>query len=172
LKVCFVVSQLFAWGKYGGFGSLTRTLGSELIKRGIEVCAVVPRRKGQRPVEELDGITVLSFPPGSILSSQKLYKSCDADIFHSEEPSIGTYIAMKAMPGRKHIVTSQDPRDNNDWKVEYSYYPPHKKILFPVYYLYEANCFVNISIKKADAVFCQAKYIIPKVRSMYGLTGI
>ncbi len=76
------MSQLFAWGKYGGFGSLTRTLGSELIKRGIEVNAIVPRHKGQRPIENLDGITVLSFPPESILSSKKLYQMCNADIFH------------------------------------------------------------------------------------------
>jgi glycogen synthase len=33
MKVCFVVSQIFAWGKLGGFGSLTRTLGRELVKR-------------------------------------------------------------------------------------------------------------------------------------------
>lgn len=171
MRVCFVVSQLFAWGKYGGFGSLTRKLGSGLVKRGIEVYAVVPRRKDQKPVEELDGITVLSYQPSSILSSKKLYQSCDADIFHSEEPSIGTYIAMKAMPERKHIVTSQDPRDNSDWKVEYSNYPPYKKLFFPLLYLYETNRLVNRSVKNADAVFCQAKYIIPKVKSMYGLTG-
>lgn len=171
MKVCFVVSQLFAWGKYGGFGSLTRTLGSELAKRGIEVYAVVPRRKGQRPVEYLDGITVMSFPPRSIFASKKLYQLCDADIYHSEEPSIGTYIAMKAMPKRKHIVTSQDPRDNNDWIVEYSYYPIHKKLLFPLFYLYETNPYVKKSVKNADAVFCQAKYIVPKVKSMYGLTN-
>lgn len=169
MKVCFIVSQIFAWGKYGGFGSLTRTLGSELAKRGIKVYAVVPRRKDQKPVEELDGITVLSFPPRSILSSIKLYQSCDADIFHSEEPSIGTYIAMKAMPERKHIITSQDPRDSNDWIVEFHFYPPQKKISFPIFYLYETNPFVNRSVKNADAVFCQAKYIIPKVRSMYKL---
>lgn len=170
LKVCFVVSQIFAWGKYGGFGSLTRTIGSELAKRGIEVFAVVPRRKGQKPVEELDGITVLSFPPTSILSSKKLYQLCDADIYHSEEPTIGTYIAMKAMPNRKHIVTSQDPRDTNDWIIEFSYYPLRKKILSPLFYLYETNYLVNKAVRNADAVFCQAKYIIPKVKSMYKLT--
>jgi glycosyltransferase involved in cell wall biosynthesis len=167
LKVCFVVSQIFAWGKYGGFGSLTRTIGSELVKRGIEVFAVVPRYKGQRPVEELDGITILSFSPSFTLFSKKIYKACDADIYHSEEPTIGTYIAMKAMPNRKHIITSQDPRDKNDWIVEYSYYPLHKKIST---YLYETNYLVNKSVKNADAVFCQAKYIIPKVKSLYGLT--
>ena len=56
MKVCFVASQLFAWGKYGGFGSLTRTLGREMAKRGVEVSAVVPRRSGQHSVEDLDGI--------------------------------------------------------------------------------------------------------------------
>lgn len=170
MKVCFVVSQIFAWGKYGGFGSLTRTIGSELAKRDIEVYAVVPRRKGQKPVEELEGITVLSFPPRYILASKKLYQSCDADIYHSEEPTIGTYIAMKAMPKRKHIITSQDPRDKNDWMVEYCYYPLRRKILFPLFYFYETNYLVNKAVRNADAVFCQANYIIPKVKSLYGLT--
>lgn len=169
LKVCFVVSQIFAWGKYGGFGSLTRTIGSELAKRGIEVFAVVPRRKGQKPIEELDGMTVLSFQPTSILSSKKLYQFCDADIYHSEEPTIGTYLAMKAMPKHKHIVTSQDPRNIKDWMVELQFYPLRKKLFSPIPYLYESNYLVTKSVKKADAVFCQAKYIIPKVRAMYGL---
>lgn len=169
MKVCFVVSQLFAWGKYGGFGSMTRTIARELVKRDIEVYAVVPRREDQKSVEELDGITVLSFPPRAILASKKLYQSCDADIYHSEEPTIGTFIAMKAMPSRKHIVTCIDPRDKNDWRVEYSYYSLRRKFLFPFLYLYEMNPLIKSAVKNADSVFCQAKFIIPKARSLYGL---
>jgi hypothetical protein len=43
--------EIFAWGKYGGFGRATRIIGRELVKRGYEVYAVVPRRPGQKPVE-------------------------------------------------------------------------------------------------------------------------
>jgi glycogen synthase len=73
MKVCFICVEIFAWGKYGGFGRATRIICRELVKRGIEVFAVVPRRKGQKPVEELDGITVLSFPSYFPWSARELY---------------------------------------------------------------------------------------------------
>jgi len=63
MKICLISVEIFAWGKYGGFGRATRTIGRELAKRGVDVCAVVPLRKGQKPVENLDGITVYGFPP-------------------------------------------------------------------------------------------------------------
>lgn len=169
MKICFVVSQIFAYGKYGGFGSLTRTIGRELAKRRIEVCAVVPRRGDQKPVEDLDGITVMSSPPRYLWSSKKLYQVCDADIYHSEEPTIGTYLAMRAMPERKHIVTAQDPRTIYDWLVEYRYFSSYQKITFPLIYLYEKNYLVKKAVKNADAVYCQAKYITSKAKSLYGL---
>ena len=62
MKVCLICVEIFGWGKYGGFGSSTRLLGRELQRRGVTVTAVVPRRGNQKPVEELDGFQVLSFP--------------------------------------------------------------------------------------------------------------
>ena len=47
MRVCFVVSEFFAWGKYGGFGSMARMLGKALLQRGVHVSAVVPRRNGK-----------------------------------------------------------------------------------------------------------------------------
>src|SRR3990172_2269150 len=99
MHVCLICVEIFAWGKYGGFGRATRIIGRELAKRGIEVFAVVPRREGQKPVEQLDGMTVLSFPRHFPWTSGVLYKECDADIFHSQEPSFGSFLAMKKMPG-------------------------------------------------------------------------
>lgn len=168
MRVCFICVEIFAWGKYGGFGRATRIIGHELAKRGIEVFAVVPRRKGQKPVEELDGITVLSFPPYFPWYSRKLYRMCNADIYHSSEPSFGTYLAMKEMPSRKHIVTFRDPRDFQDWKMEYDL-PSLNKLQVLSNYFYENNFLVKRAVRCADAVFCIAKYLIPKVKFMYGL---
>ena len=169
MKICFVVSQIFAWGKCGGFGSLTRTLGRELAKRNIKVYAVTLKRPDQPPVQELDGITVLGYSSTSILSSGKLYRECDADIYHSEEPSMGTYIAQKSMPDRKHIITSQDPRTSRDWLVESRYFSLKQKITFPLMYLFEKNSLIKKAVQKADAVYCQAKYIALKTKSLYSL---
>ena len=63
MRICLICVEIFAWGKYGGFGKATRTIGRELARRGHEVYAVVPRRQGQRPEESLDGIRVLGFSP-------------------------------------------------------------------------------------------------------------
>lgn len=169
MKVCFIASQIFAWGKYGGFGSVTRTIGKELVKRGINVCAVVPRRGDQEPIEELDGMTVYGYRPSRFLFAHKPYKLCDADIYHSEEPSFGTYLAMKTMPGRKHIITCQDPRNKHDWDVFYKYWTKSKRLTFPLSYIYENNYLTNQCVKRANAVYCQAKFIIPKAKDVYKL---
>lgn len=171
MRICFVVSQIFAWGKYGGFGSLTRTLGKELVKRGIETCVVLPKRSNQQTVQKLDGMTLLGYSATSTLLSGRLYKKCAADIYHSEEPSIGTYLAQRAVPKGKHLVTSQDPRTYSDWMVEGRYFSPKQKVMFPLMYLYEKNYFAKKAVQNADAVYCQAKYIIPKTKSLYGLSS-
>jgi len=172
MKICFITSQIFAWGKYGGFGSMTRLLGRELVKRGIEVCAVVPRRKGQKPIENLDGITIYGYHPGTFLFARKPYRSCNADIYHSEEPSMGTYLAGKCMPEKVHIVTSQDPRTNYDWLTEYRYFSLKQKAMFPLSYLYEKNYFVKKAVRQSDGVYCQARYIIPKTKRLYSLSKL
>lgn len=168
MKVCLISVEIFAWGKYGGFGKATRTIGRELVKRGIEVFAVVPRRLGQKSVEKLDGFTVLSFTPHFPFSAMKLFKECDADIYHSCEPSFGTYLAMKAMPHKKHLVTCRDPRDFQDWKMEFEL-PSLNKLQVIHNYIYENNFLVKRSVRRMNGVYTTAKYLVPKVRSIYGL---
>jgi hypothetical protein len=86
MKVCLICVEIFSLGKYGGFGRSARMIGRELAHRGVEVYAVVPMRGDQRPVERLDGITVLGFPFYNPWGAKKLYRECDADIYHSQEP--------------------------------------------------------------------------------------
>lgn len=168
MKVCLISVEIFAWGKHGGFGRATRLIGRELVKRGIQVFAVVPRRRGQRPVENLDGITVLSFPPYLPWTAVRLFRESDADIFHSCEPSLGTHLAMKTMPDRNHIVTFRDPRDMTDWKMEFDL-PSLSKIQVLHNFLYESNPFVRRAVRRMDGVYTTARYLIPKVKRMYGL---
>lgn len=168
MRICLISVELFAWGKYGGFGKATRIIGRELVKRGIEVFAVVPRREGQKSVEILDGFTVLSFPPHNPWAAKKLFIECNADIYHSCEPSLGTHIAMKSMPSKKHIVTCRDPRDFHDWRMEFEL-PSLNKLQVIHNYFYENNFFVKRSIRRMNGVYTTAKYLVPKVRSIYGL---
>jgi len=165
LSVCFVATELFAWGRYGGFGKCTRTLGAELSKRGVRVSVVVPRGSEQRPVEALDGMTVLSFPIYRYPFTGNLYRRCDADIYHSEEPSWGSKIALKAMPHRRHMVTSQNPKTKEDWRRVNRFYPLRRRVFNALF-----DGVLKETVRRMDAVYCQARYIIPKVKELYGLT--
>lgn len=166
MRVCLISVEIFAWGKYGGFGRATRTIGRELVNRGVEVFAVVPRRPGQKAVEMLDGISVLGFPPYFPWAAKKLFRECNADIYHSCEPSYATHLAMQAMPGRKHMVTCRYPRDKTDWKMELRL-PSLSRLQVLFNWLYESSSTVRRSVSRADAVYTIARDLLPKVERMY-----
>ena len=168
MRVCFSCVEIFAWGKYGGFGRATRTIGRELVRRGIDVVAVVPRQNGQGPVEKLDGITVLGFLKSAPWEAWKLYKKADADIYHSSEPSLGTYMAMRAMPYRKHLITCRDPRNWEDWRKEFQY-PALNRMQVASNFLFESNFLVTKAVRHAHGVYSPAKFLIPKIKALYGL---
>lgn len=180
MRVCFVSPELFAWGYHGGFGFLTRSLGRELARRGVEVCAVTVRRGEQRESEELDGFTVLGYPPhdgkprslGSLLSridSMEHYRRADCDIYHNQAVSYNTLFAQRAMPDRLHAITFQDPYDLEEWskisEVESRYR------LTPAF---RARLRAEVGIlswacRRADGLYSQAKFLIEKARRLYGL---
>lgn len=170
MRVCLISVEIFAWGKYGGFGRATRIIGRELSKRGVQVTAVVPRRGEQRPVEELDGIQVLSFKPRDFLSATRLFKIADADVYHSQEPSLSTYLALRAMPDRKHVVTFRDPRDAEDWWTEIRL-PSLNQAQVLANHLYEDNWLVRRAVQNADGLYAAAKVLIPKAKHKYRLNA-
>ena len=142
LHICLICVEIFAWGKYGGFGRATRLIGRELVKRGVRVTAVVPRRQDQKPEEILDGIRVLSFGKTDMGEQYRLYKEIDADVYHSEEPSFGTFLAQQAMPHKKHMITFRDPRRISDWLTEFRL-PSLSRAQVLMNILYEDNFLVH-----------------------------
>jgi glycosyltransferase involved in cell wall biosynthesis len=160
--------EIFAWGKHGGYGRATRLIGRELAKRGIEVYAVVPRRGEQRPLEMLDGITVLGFPPARPWRAAALVRQCNADIYHSQEPSFTTVLAQRARPNRKHVVTLRDTRDAGDWLTELRY-PSLSRLQVLANRLYEDNPLVQRAVRKADRVYCAADFLRVKAARKYRL---
>lgn len=168
MRVCLLSTEIFAWGKYGGFGRATRTIGRELARRGLEVFAIVPRRMGQGAVESLDGITVLSYPMGAPWQAARLARAADADVYHSQEPSTATWLAMRAMPDRRHVVTFRDPRDWRDWRTELAH-PSLSRLQVLANILYEDNPLVHRAVRRADRRFCAALCLQAKVVAKYGL---
>ena len=110
IKICFLSDSIFHWGKYGGYGKLTRDIGKELVKRGVQVTIAVPKSTNQKTVEILDGMKVIGYPkvPLKIQYFSNLIASkvlVDSNIFHSTGESADSYIVERTHPFRKHIIT-------------------------------------------------------------------
>jgi glycosyltransferase involved in cell wall biosynthesis len=168
MKICFICTEIFAWDKFGGFGRVTRTIGRELVKRGIEICAVVPRQKVQESYEILDGMKVFGFSKSNPFTAEEILVKCNADIYHSEEPSFITYLAMKILPEKIHLVTSRDPRTITDWKLEFLY-PSANILQVFTNFIFENNFLVSRAVRKAAKVFYTAKFLEEKVKQKYRL---
>jgi glycosyltransferase involved in cell wall biosynthesis len=164
LSVCLVATELFEWGRFGGFGRCTRTIGAALSERSVEVSVVVPRGREQKPVEELDGMTVHSFPLHEYPFSGSLYRRCEANVYHSEGLSWGSKIAMEAAPRSRHMVTFQNPRTKDEWTLVNRFYPWRRRAFNALFWDALAK-----SARKMDAAYCQARFIIPKVKALYSL---
>lgn len=165
--VCILTSQYFNWGKYGGFGSMSRKLAEGLSRQGYAVSVIVPRRQGQQPVELLNGVTIRSFAPFSMTEASALIKQTDADIFHSQDPTLLTYIAQRLLPKRVHVVTCRDPRDRMDWWIEFRYASAKRRLLTPFNYLTESSFIIKKAVQGAHGVFCPAHFLKPKIKRMF-----
>ena len=180
MRICFVSPELFAWGYHGGFGFLTRTLGRELARRGVETYVVTIRRGDQRELEELDGFTVLGYPPHagkprplrSILSridSINYYREVDCDVYHSQAVSYNTLAAQRAMPDRRHLITFQDPYDLDEWRKISTVDPRYR--LTPAFRarLKAEVRLLSRACRRADGLYSQARFLIDKTRGLFGL---
>jgi len=176
MRVCFVTPEVFAFGYYGGLGKLTKTLGGELVKRGVEVYVLTPQKKEQRRIEQLDGMTILGFPGElnissflKIIRSGGFFRLPEADIYHVEDPYYSfPYLINRATTGSKHIVVFQDPWYVDDLKKLASVEEQWRG--FRKYYLTHIRPYIaQRTIVGADALYCPAKYLIPKVKQMHNL---
>lgn len=168
VHICLISVEIFAWGKYGGFGKATRMLGRELVKRGFQVSAIVPRRESQKEVEHLDGITVYGFDILKPRETAKIFKRCDAEIYHSQEPSFGTYLAQHFHPQKKHIITFRDTRNFSDWAIEFSH-PSKNRIQVLTNILFEDNFLVHKAVRRADARFAASNFLVERSYLKYHL---
>lgn len=167
--VCILTSQYFDWGIYGGFGSMSRKLAESLAQAGFRVSVIVPGRQGQQPREVIGGVEVRSFSARNIIEACRVIRESDADVFHSQDPTVLTYLAQRFHPGRTHLVTSRDPRDLKDWWTEFLYATPKRRLMTPFNYLTEASLLVRLGVQGAQGVFCPAHFLKEKVKRLYRL---
>jgi len=172
MKLCLISNQIAAWGKIGGFGTATRALGAGFAEQGIDVSAVVPIRRsgGQKQFEHLDGISVYGMSAWKTLTSGKIFNEVNADIYHSQEPTIASYHAMRAMPDATHVITCRDPRSLKDHIIELKNSNLTRIILSPINtWWYEGSPLVKKAVRDADLVLTPAPTCLNyKIKELYG----
>ncbi|MBD3205945.1 glycosyltransferase [Candidatus Bathyarchaeota archaeon] len=180
MRVCYVSPEVFGWGIHGGFGYITRTLSRELAIRGFDVSVVTQRRRGQRNLEELDGVKIIGFnsfsrvtyPLNSILAkcfSQASYIKAQADIYHSQEVSYNTLIAQSACPKKKHIITFQDPYDEEEWRRIAIVDPRYELNLKNKVRIQIERSILKRACSKADGLFTQAYFLSARAKNLFNL---
>jgi len=171
LRVCLTSIEFFPEIQ-GGFGRATRAIGRALADRGVSVTVITPRRSSTGPdTFDLDGMTVRQFTPWNPWQAIRLYRDADADVYHSEDTSLGTRLAMTAMPARAHAITFRDPLDRHDWKIE-TLLSGHSKINFLKYRIGVDNVFVRRAVRRAKGLYVAAEFLGPKVAHKYALADM
>ncbi len=169
MKVCIVATEVLGWGSAGGFGFAARSLARGLAEQGIDVCIVVPQPRGTTEQRiRLHGVEVLAYPRLDIAAGTARLAEADADVYHSQEPSLGTWLARRAHPRRLHLVTSRDPRMAWDWwqELRYPTYSPAQVLRTAAYY---ENPLTRRAVRKAAAVYVPAHFLIDRVARKYRL---
>lgn len=168
--ICLVCVEIFGWGKYGGFGRATRIVGRELVRRGFRVIALVPQRSQQDPTEELDGVKVVGFPSTDPLEFIRLAREIDADVYHSQNVSFATYLATRAKPGARHLVTLRDPKTASDWAIEW-WRPSTSRFRVLLNCLYEESLGFRKFMRQLDGVYVAAPHLRQKAESKFAITS-
>jgi len=171
-SVCLISIEIFPDRIHGGFGRATRMIGRELARRGLDVSVVVPRRSGTHPDEyPLDGMTVRQFDARRPWSAIRAFRQSEADLYHSQDTSLGTWLARRAAPGRKHVITFRDPMDRRDWAIE-TRYAGQGRVGWSLYRTFVDGPLVRRAVARADALYCAADFLREKVTRKYGLPSL
>ena len=170
MKLCFLVSEYFRWGKYGGYGTSTRLLATALASRGFDVTVVTPRRGAQPPEETVDGVRVIAYPAHGLRLLGRHCRTLAADVYHSHEPSVAAVVARRAMPTARHIITCRDTRLLRDWLIEMGAWIRDGNYRTLLSFPYENNPCVSRAVRAADGVYCPNQFSRELTRSKYGLT--
>ena len=170
MKICIVCGQIAGFGRIGGFGTMARKIAEALEHANENVSVCVLRTANLRAKQFIGQIPVIAPRASAFFFGSKIFNEFDADIFHSQEPTLGTYRMQLSHPNAKHVVTSIDPRDDADWKEEFLKFSLKKKVLYPFIRGFEDCARVRNAVSNADHVICQTKFIIPKVMRLYSRT--
>jgi glycosyltransferase involved in cell wall biosynthesis len=168
MHICLIASEFLGFGTAGGFGFATRSLGCNLVSRGHRVTVVIPQPVDLDTTEtSADGITVRCYSRAKVFKMGWLYRELNADIYHSQQPSLSSYVAQRAMPRSIHVITVRDPRDWNDWWLEFKY-PSRTRIGVLRTAAFYENPLTRLAVHRARRVYVPARCLVGKVERKYG----
>jgi glycosyltransferase involved in cell wall biosynthesis len=171
MKLCFLVSEYFRWGKYGGYGTSTRLLATALASHGFDVTILTPRR-GEQPEEEIvDGVRVISYRAQNFALLNRYCRDLAADVYHSHEPSLAAVVARRAMPRSRHIITCRDTRMLRDWLIEMRAWIRDRSWRTLLSVPYENNPWVTQVVRMADGVYCPNHFSRELAQKKYKLSS-
>jgi len=173
MHVCFVCIEFFGFGSFGGFGRATRMIGRELARRGHRVTVVTrqsPWSQERRRDFMLDGMRIRFYSARRPASSIALYRECGADLYHSQDASLGTFLAMLAMPKAKHLVTFRAPLDDQDVNIDRRFGGEGFRARL-MHYLQIDNPVVRAAVRSTPWRYAAAHYIVDKSVRHYGLSA-
>lgn len=171
LHICLVCMELFGFGSSGGFGRATRMIGRELAKRGHRVTIVTrmsPLSEDRRTDFMLEGMRVRMYSPRWPLSSQAIYRDAAADVYHSQDASLATWLAMRAMPEARHVVTFRAPLSPEDMMIDRRSGAAGLRRQL-MHYLQIDNPLVRRAVRHTRHRYVAAECIIDKVVRQYRL---
>ncbi len=169
MKLCFLVSEYFRCGKYGGYGTSTRLLATELASRGFDLTVLTPRRGAQPADESVDGVRVIAYPAQNLRILGRHCRALAADIYHSHEPSLAAVVARRAVPAAKHIITCRDTRLMRDWLIEMGAWIRDGNYRTLLSFPYENNPWVTQAVRAADGIYCPNYFSRALAQKKYGL---
>jgi glycosyltransferase involved in cell wall biosynthesis len=176
MRVCLIATEYQGIDSFGGFGVGTRQIAEGLAGRGIETFVAMPRKRGQRPIEHLGDVTIISYPSSRYIGLMRarpfaaIYRMIDADVYHSQEPTLGTRLAQIGAPRKKHVVTIRDPRTLDDWRKQWS--PVTHSRFRELAFLWRYQRGVGTAVRSADAVCCKARSVMEKSRALFRLKSL
>jgi glycosyltransferase involved in cell wall biosynthesis len=168
VHVCLVSTEFFDRRVFGGFGRAVRAIGAELAAAGVEVTAAVPARGGRPRDCEIDGIRLREFRPRSPRDAFAVMRDAGADVYHSQDPSLWTYVARRAAPRSRHVVTFRAPRTVSEWLAEWRR-GAGRNPTWPAYPLVVDNPLTARAVRGADRLYVTARFLGPKAVAKYGL---
>ncbi len=172
VKICFLVSEYFRWGKFGGYGTSTRLLATELASRDFEITILTPRRGEQPEEESIDGVRIIAYPAQRLRLLGRHCRALAADVYHSLEPSFAAVVARRAVPSAKHVFTCRDTRLFRDWLLEARSLIRDGSYRALMSFPYENNPWVTSAVKAADGVYCPNYFSREVAQKKYGLASL